>query len=167
MGVAENIKRLRELHGMTQEEFGKLAGVSAMAVSQWENGRAVPRMGAVERMATFLNVPKGEIIDGESRKTPKAITPPEPRQAYLPLLGRVHAGDAQEPQVLDERISLPYEIWEHHPDSYFLEVEGQCMSKVYPEGSYILIDPKKQPSNGSIAVVSIDGADYVLSLIHI
>lgn len=118
MGVAENIKRLRELHGMTQEEFGKLAGVSAMAVSQWENGRAVPRMGAVERMATFLNVPKGEIIDGESRKTPKAITPPEPRQAYLPLLGRVHAGDAQEPQVLDERISLPYEIWEQHPDSW-------------------------------------------------
>lgn len=166
MGVAENIKRLRELHGMTQEEFGKLAGVSAMAVSQWENGRAVPRMGAVERMATFLNVPKGEIIDGESRKTPKAITPTEPRQAYLPLLGRVHAGDAQEPQVLDERISLPYEIWEHHPDSYFLEVEGQCMSKVYPESSYILIDPKKQPSNGSIAVVSIDGADYVMRRLY-
>ena len=166
MGVAENIKRLRELHGMTQEEFGKLAGVSAMAVSQWENGRAVPRMGAVERMATFLNVPKGEIFDGESRKTPKAITPPEPRQAYLPLLGRVHAGDAQEPQVLDERISLPYEIWEQHPDSYFLEVEGQCMSKVYPEGSYILIDPKKQPSNGSIAVVSIDGADYVMRRLY-
>lgn len=53
MGIAENIKRLREAHDMTQEEFGKIAGVSAMAVSQWENGRAVPRMGAVEKLAIF------------------------------------------------------------------------------------------------------------------
>ena len=95
-----------------------------------------------------------------------AITPPEPRKAYLPLLGKVHAGDAQEPQVLDERISLPYEVWEHHRNGYFLQVEGQCMSKIYPEGSYILIDPAQSPTNGSIAVVSIDGADYVMRRLY-
>ena len=95
-----------------------------------------------------------------------AITPPEPRKAYLPLLGKVHAGDAQEPQVLDERISLPYEVWEHHKGAYFLQVEGQCMSKIYPEGSYILIDPAQSPTNGSIAVVSIDGADYVMRRLY-
>lgn len=96
----------------------------------------------------------------------KAIMPPEPRKAYLPLLGKVHAGDAQEPQVLDERISLPYEVWERHRDGYFLQVEGQCMSRVYPEGSYILIDPARRPANGSIAVVSIDGADYVMRRLY-
>lgn len=166
MGIAENIKRLREAHDMTQEEFGRIAGVSAMAVSQWENGRAVPRMGAVEKLAIFLNVPKGDIINDEPKKIPGAITPPEPRKAYLPLLGKVHAGDAQEPQVLDERISLPYEVWERHRDGYFLQVEGQCMSKIYPEGSYILIDPEQRPTNGSIAVVSIDGADYVMRRLY-
>ena len=36
------------------------------------------------------------------------------------------------------------------------------MDKVYPEGCYILIDPDREPQNGSIAVVSIDGADYVM-----
>ena len=166
MGIADNIKRLREAHDMTQEEFGKIAGVSAMAVSQWENGRAVPRMGAVEKLALFLKVPKGDIINDEPKKIPGAITPSEPRRAYLPLLGKVHAGDAQEPQVLDERISLPYEVWERHRDGYFLQVEGQCMSKIYPEGSYILIDPEQRPTNGSIAVVSIDGADFVMRRLY-
>ena len=118
-------------------------------------------MGAVEDLATFFGVPKGEIIDDETKRVPGAITPPEPRKAYLPLLGKVHAGDAQEPQVLDERISL-----ERHRDGYFLQVEGQCMSKIYPEGSYILIDPMQRPVNGSIAVVSIDGADYVMRRLY-
>lgn len=49
MTIAENIRRIRRAAGMTQDEFGRLAGVSSMAVSQWENGRAIPRMGAVEK----------------------------------------------------------------------------------------------------------------------
>lgn len=40
------------------------------------------------------------------------------------------------------------------------------MSKVYPEGCYILIDPDREPQNGSIAVVSIDGEDYVMRRLY-
>ena len=40
------------------------------------------------------------------------------------------------------------------------------MDNVYPEGCYILIDPEQRPSNGSIAVVSIDGADYVMRRLY-
>jgi repressor LexA len=86
--------------------------------------------------------------------------------AYAPLLGRVHAGDAQEPDILDERIPLPAEVYDAHPSSYFLQVEGNCMSRVYPEGCHILIDPEQEPQNGSIAVVSIDGADYVMRRLY-
>lgn len=40
------------------------------------------------------------------------------------------------------------------------------MSRVYPEGCHILIDPEQEPQNGSIAVVSIDGADYVMRRLY-
>lgn len=40
---------------------------------------------------------------------------------------------AQEPEVLDDRVPLPYEVLQHHKRAYFLEVEGDCMSRVYPE----------------------------------
>ena len=152
---------------MTQEEFGKIAGVSAMAVSQWENDRSVPRMGAVEAIASHLRISKGEMLDDPAKPPANALLPnPAPRKAYAPLLGRVHAGDAQEPEILDEKIPIPYEVWEGHKRGYFLEVEGTCMSRVYPEGCYIYIDPEKSPQNGSVAVVSIDGADYVMRRLY-
>lgn len=167
MGLAENIRKFRTDADLTQAKLADLVGVTRATVTQWETGWSQPRMGAVEKLSEVLGVSMSELVDGSNiKRVPGAITPPEPRKAYLPLLGKVHAGDAQEPQVLDERISLPYEVWERHRDGYFLQVEGQCMSKIYPEGSYILIDPTQRPVNGSIAVVSIDGADFVMRRLY-
>ena len=167
MGLAENIRKFRTDADLTQAKLADLVGVTRATVTQWETGWSQPRMGAVEKLSEVLGVSMSELVDGSNiKRGPGAITPTEPRKAYLPLLGKVHAGDAQEPQVLDERISLPYEVWERHRDGYFLQVEGQCMSKIYPEGSYILIDPMQRPVNGSIAVVSIDGADYVMRRLY-
>lgn len=165
MGVRENIVELRRRYGITQEELAKIAGVSRGAVSQWEGGFSEPRMGAIQRIADHYGLLKSNIIEDGGMMTPipvNAIPVRASEPAYAPLLGRVHAGDAQEPDVLDERIPLPKEVADAHPSAYFLQVEGQCMSKVYPEGCYILIDPDREPRNGSIAVVSIDGADYVM-----
>lgn len=167
MSIGSNIRRIRVARDLTQEEFGKIAGVSAMAVSQWENDRAVPRMGAVQAIANHFGLNKGEIIDDEPTDLPDgAMLPSDARPAYAPLLGRVHAGDACEPDVIDDRIPIPYEVREAHPRGYFLEVEGGCMSRVYPEGCHIYIDPAQQPRNGSVAVVSIDGADYVMRRLY-
>lgn len=167
MSIGSNIRRIRVARDLTQEEFGKIAGVSAMAVSQWENDRAVPRMGAVQAIADHFGLNKGEIIDDEPTDLPDgAMLPSDARPAYAPLLGRVHAGDACEPDVIDDRIPIPYEVREAHPRGYFLEVEGGCMSRVYPEGCHIYIDPAQQPRNGSVAVVSIDGADYVMRRLY-
>ncbi|WP_418861304.1 LexA family protein [Slackia isoflavoniconvertens] len=167
MGLAENIRKFRTDADLTQAKLADLVGVTRATVTQWETGWSQPRMGAVEKLSEVLGVSMSELVDDSNiKRVPGAITPTEPRKAYLPLLGRVHAGDAQEPQVFDERISLPYEVWERHRDGYFLQVEGQCMSKIYPEGSYILIDPMQRPTNGSIAVVSIDGADYVMRRLY-
>lgn len=66
MDVADSIRQLRESAGITQEELGKIAGVSSMAVSQWENRRAVPRMQAIQKMADYFGVPKSLIMGDRS-----------------------------------------------------------------------------------------------------
>lgn len=63
MSIADNIKRLREAYDLTQDELGKIAGVSGKAVSKWESGQAEPRMGAVQRIADHFGVSKSVIID--------------------------------------------------------------------------------------------------------
>ena len=176
MSIADNIKQLRDIYNVTQRELAEVAGVTENAVSKWENGYAEPRMGAIERMAACYGLSKMNIIEDAGMtlidpitKKPRsplpkgAIFPRRSKPAFAPKLGRVHAGDPQDPEVMDgPMVELPESIAEAHPRAYFLEVEGDCMDKVYPEGCLILVDPDKEPQNGSIAAVSIDGADYVM-----
>lgn len=165
MSTGANIKRLREQHGLTQEQLGKMVDVSRSTITQWERGWTTPRMGNVQLLAGALGVSTADIIADELPPS-NAIKPAMAKPAYAPLLGRVHAGKAQEPDVLQDAVPVPYEIIKRHPQGYFLQVEGDCMDNVYPEGCYILIDPEQCPSNGSIAVVSIDGADYVMRRLY-
>lgn len=165
MSTGANIKRLREQRGLTQEELGKMIDVSRSTITQWERGWTTPRMGNVQLLAGALGVSTADIIADELPPS-NAIKPTTAKPAYAPLLGRVHAGKAQEPDVLQSAVPVPYEIIKRHPQGYFLQVEGDCMDNVYPEGCYILIDPEQRPSNGSIAVVSIDGADYVMRRLY-
>ena len=65
MSIAENIKKLREQHGLTQAEFGAIAGVSDKAVSTWENGTAEPRMGAIQKIAEHFHITKGSLVDDD------------------------------------------------------------------------------------------------------
>lgn len=171
MGIRENIIELRKRKNITQEELAKIAGVTRAAVSQWEGGFSEPRMGSIQNIADHFGISKSDIIEdggmfGKFTMVNGAIKPTTAKPAYAPLLGRVHAGKAQEPDVLQSAVPVPYEIIKRHPQGYFLQVEGDCMDNVYPEGCYILIDPEQRPSNGSIAVVSIDGADYVMRRLY-
>ena len=63
MSIGDNIKRLREAHDLTQEQLGEIAGATDKAVSTWEKGKAVPRMGAIQRMADYFGISKSDIIE--------------------------------------------------------------------------------------------------------
>ena len=66
MEIAKNIKALRTKAGMTQAQFGAIAGVSDKAISTWENGTAVPRMGAIEKIAKYFGIKKSDLIEDTS-----------------------------------------------------------------------------------------------------
>ena len=63
MSMADNIKRLRLSHGLSQAEFGAIAGVTDKAVSTWETGTKEPRMGAIQKLANHFHISKSDIID--------------------------------------------------------------------------------------------------------
>ena len=63
MGFAENIKYLRESHGMKQPDIAKIAGVSFQAVSAWERGKKSPRMDSVIKIAEHFNINLSDLID--------------------------------------------------------------------------------------------------------
>lgn len=176
MGTGANIKALRDKFDLTQDQLADKLGVTRESVHRWEADKMTVRDRHISRMIELFGIEPEDIksekyglaakLSGRYAAPSSAKLPADPRPAYAPLLGRVHAGDACEPDIVDYRVPIPYEVRESHPEGYFLEVEGNCMSRVYPEGCHIYIDPRQPPRNGSVAVVSIDGADYVMRRLY-
>ena len=83
MSIGQNIKRLRELHGMNQSELAQIAGVTDKAVSTWENDLKIPRMGAIQKIADYFHISKSAIIEDESQN----LLPIYPFPGVLPIRG--------------------------------------------------------------------------------
>ena len=58
----EKIRELRGKYGYTQERLAELVGVSHVSISQWENGKAYPRMGMVIKLASVFKVDPAELV---------------------------------------------------------------------------------------------------------
>lgn len=163
MSIARNIRAVRTRNNLTQEEFGEIVGVSSMAVSQWETGRAVPRMGAVQKISDYFHISKGSLIDEDSSTLTKL--PISGSTATLPLrtLGKVHAGVMDDDTICDdEDVQVPERVVLAYPDAFLLRVEGNCMDRVIPEGSHVVVVPHKAPTNGSIVVIRDDTYEAIM-----
>ncbi len=56
MNAGENIKRIRKLRGITQEELGEMAGMSDSTIRSYEKGRNALKNEALVKMAEVLDV---------------------------------------------------------------------------------------------------------------
>jgi transcriptional regulator with XRE-family HTH domain len=55
--LPERLVDLRHALGLTQAQFGDVAGVSDQTVSDWENGRSRPARATLTRLAKQLGIP--------------------------------------------------------------------------------------------------------------
>ena len=178
---ALNIKAIREQSGLTQQQFAEELGVQRQAIYTWERGDIEkPRQKAViRRICERFDVTEQDLfgfIDGFYPKLhnmqsripfPSAIKPAPAKTAPVPLYGRVHAGKPCDPITYDdEKIEIPAHLLDLDPETYALISEGDCMNNIYPEGCTIAVAPNLPPSNGSVAVVSINGCDAVMRRLY-
>lgn len=76
MGIKENIKRIREIYDLTQQELADIAGVTNKAVSAWESGLSEPRMGAIERIANRFGITKSHCYIRLLNRSPQQLHEP-------------------------------------------------------------------------------------------
>lgn len=62
MTIGENIRRLRRERDITQEGLADLLGISAQAVSGWENGRTCPDISQLAPLANIFEVSADVIL---------------------------------------------------------------------------------------------------------
>lgn len=158
MSIAENIKRIRAEHGLSQAELGKIAGVSDKAVSTWELGIKTPRMGAVEKMANYFGITKSAIVDDvQSTPAAAAVPPgfqPMPEMDVVPLVGRIACGTPITAEQNIERMVCVPSRWH---STFTLTCEGDSMEPRIHDGDLVAIRSQPTVENGEIAAVRIDG----------
>ena len=66
--VGERVRALREARDLSQGELGKILGVPATNVSAIERGVRGLSLQQLAKLATALDVPAGEILNGHSKR---------------------------------------------------------------------------------------------------
>lgn len=162
MSLQKNIKAFRLKQGLTQAELAAKLGVDRSSVTQWETGVTTPRMKVITKLSTLFNTTPSVLISDSSTLTKLPISG---STATLPLrtLGKVHAGVMDDDDACDdEEVQVPERVVLAYPDAFLLRVEGNCMDRVIPEGSHVVVVPHKEPTNGSIVVIHDDAYEAIM-----
>lgn len=59
----ENLKMQRQSKNLSQEELGKLIGVSGVTIMRYEKGLRQPKLETVTKLASALKIPVANLID--------------------------------------------------------------------------------------------------------
>lgn len=96
--VSDNMKYLRKLHGMTQDQFARRMGIKRASVGAYEEQRANPNLDVLKTMSKLFNVSVDDLLKKDLRKireTPNLLPIDKPSAASL-----VAEPKEKEPQTL-------------------------------------------------------------------
>ena len=100
--IGNRIARLRKEKKMTQETLAEQMGVSAQAVSKWENDQSCPDVALLPKLSRVLGVSTDELLTGEGSEV--RLLPAEQRKSLDELTMRVRVDSPEGDRV---RVNLP------------------------------------------------------------
>lgn len=63
MNIAKQIKKYRLNSNMSQRDLGEKLGISQQQIAQYENGKRMPKLETIRRIADALEVPMYELTE--------------------------------------------------------------------------------------------------------
>ncbi len=100
--LGENIKRLRLLGDLTQEQLAEVLGVSPQAVSRWENSSAYPDITLLPALANYFSVSTDELLGVDVTEQRKEIEQIMRQNDALHTQGKIE----ESVELLREKIRL-------------------------------------------------------------
>lgn len=171
MFLGDIIKNYRKSHGLSQQAFADMCGVSKAYISLLENNKSarshspiVPSIDVASRMATVMNISLDDLmssVDGRQRISLQPYAP-----AYrAPVFERISAG---QPLLANENV-IGYEYIDRKDDAdyFILCVSGDSMNAArINDGDQIIVLQQDDVDDGDIAVVLVNGNDATVKRIR-
>ena len=68
MTISQNLKDLRRLSGLTQEQVAEKVGLTRQAISSYESGRTQPDLAMLEKLAAVYGVELTDVLYGAGQR---------------------------------------------------------------------------------------------------
>ncbi|WNV05019.1 S24 family peptidase [Candidatus Methylospira mobilis] len=145
---------------MSQRALAKRSGLSQQLISKLENG-LVESTTEVFKLAEILHVDAVWLATGKETSA-GPDTQNAAATAFVPLVSWVAAGLWREmenhlqPGSHEELVPVSCRV---SRNAFALRVQGDSMEPVFPNGSYIIVDPALEAHHGSYVVMRMDDAE--------
>lgn len=162
METHENIKRLREKLGWSQEELAEKVGYTdRSSIAKIEAGKVDLQQSKIAAFAAALSVSPAQLM-GIDNTFPPNITP-LPQMREWPVLGATACGTPIHRELLEETVLAPDDI---KADVVFRCVGDSMINARIFDGDAVFIRLQPEVENGQIAVVRIED-EYTLKRVYV
>lgn len=151
----DNIAKLRTERGMSQRDLAAKLGISKGTIGAWETKDTLPDFDRIKEISALFEVP----IPSLFAKYIPSRDDEEFASEELRVYGKIAAGTPIDMEEGDYGFPCPTYMVKRHPKAFYLEVEGESMNRVLPNGSLALIDPtlKDHIIDRNIYAVCVNG----------
>lgn len=150
----QNIKRLREEKGLSQEALARLTGYTdRSSITKIEKGLVDLQQSKIELFAKALGTTSRALTGWEETPSPRK------KGAAIPVMGRVAAGlpiEAIEDIIDTEEIS---EEMAKNGDYFGLQIHGDSMEPKISNGDVVIVRRQEDAESGEIVIVTVNGTD--------
>lgn len=155
--ISKRIQEILDKNNMKQSDLAEILKVSESTVGKWILMKSIPRMGIIQKLSDYFNIPKSYFLEESTTYHAKGVR--------IPVLGRVAAG------IPIEAIE-DVEDWEEIPESmakngeYFaLRIKGESMSPKLQPGDIVIVKKQNDVDTGDTAIVLVNGNDATVKQI--
>lgn len=167
METHENIKRLREALGLSQEALAAKVGYrDRSSIAKIEAGRVDLPTSKIAAFAAALGVSPAQLmgLSDDSPALPSNVQS-MPGTYTVPLLGSIACGA---PILAEENIEYDVEVPDHVRADFALRCKGDSMinARIF-DGDIVYIRQQPSVDSGQIAAVLVDGDEATLKRVRL
>ena len=157
---AKNLNYYLTISEKTQKEVADAIQVSPQTFNTWCQGKALPRMGKVQKLADYFHIQKSLLID--KHKSDQGSNKSEcSLSTLIPVYASVSAGTGAfaDDANIESYIEIPKE-WENHGDFFGLRVRGDSMEPEIKDRDIVIvkrIEVVEPDMDNKIVVAIING----------
>ena len=157
----------RNAKGWTQSDLAKAIGTTQQQIARYESGTNDVKSSVLMRMSRALGVSVSYLLGLPD--DPESVFEARPSKSHrVPVVGRIAAGEAREAIEQSNRTHpVPDELYTGNENSVWLEVSGNSMNRLFPDGSLVLINRSAEVKNGDVAAVFVNGDDVTLKRVYL